>query len=447
MHLSRTPASGRHGRATATLIAGGLAFGLCALISGCAETFRDATNSPGTTSSPIQARFEQLLEGVGARFAPNDFAPKYKIARVKLAQSALVPSRIFDDTSLWEARPSASQRLLYVVGEPVDAHYHLESRATLPPATRAGESRHTISLEQVAPNIYRWDTRVELAVGAMSSEEISDLISAVLRSPENRTEATLREDYRGAFSRSTAAFGKGFAVDSLHVSPGAQGTTNVTITLGFHPELMRGSYPALAGYLDKYLGPAKYRFALAERGGGAAMMEVVGRDRAMTMRYRLHDGKLVSLLGPPIPWPDTLQMSADVSVKVKLFTVGFHNLVADFAISNSGHDRGWSVIAQHEPSWDLPFITERLIRSPLRRPFEGQGSLFRLDVDDSPNGGPTMFSRRTRLDVQESAIMRFIGSLASHALGDLDDKVEIDEHRFLKEGLSALEGDLRGLRR
>jgi hypothetical protein len=43
--------------------------------------------------------------------------------------------------------------------------------------------------------------------------------------------------------------------------------------------------------------------------------------------------------------------------------------------------------------------------------------------------------------------MRFIGSLASHALGDLDDKVEIDEHRFLRDGLSALEGDLKGLRR
>jgi hypothetical protein len=388
-----------------------------------------------------------MLEGIATRFAPNDFAPKYKTGRVKLAQSALVPSRVFDDTSVWEARPSASERLLYVTGEPVDARYRLESRATLLPATRAGESRHTISLEQLGQNVFRWDTRVELAIGTISSEDISNLISALLRSADNHTEAALREDYRTAFPRSTAAFGKGFAVDSLRVSPGAQGTTNVAITVGFHPEVMRSTYPALSGYVDKYLGPAKYHFVFAERGGGPGMMEIVGRDRAMTLRYRLHDGKLVSLLGPPVQWPDTLQMTADVSVKVKLFTVGFHNLLADFVISNSGRDRGWAVVAQHEPQWDLPFITERLIRSPLRRPFDGQGSLFRLSVEDSPNGGQTMFSRRTRLDVQESAIMRFIGSLASHAMGDLDEKVELEEHRFLRDGIDALEGDLKALRR
>ncbi|HEY4130672.1 MAG TPA: hypothetical protein VGM50_08640, partial [Gemmatimonadaceae bacterium] len=257
---------------------------------------------------------------MSTRFAPNDFAPKYKIGRVKLAQSALVPSRIFDDTTVWEVRPSASERLLYVVGEPVDGRYKLESRTTLPPATRAGESRHTVSLEQLAQNVYRWDTRVEMAIGSITAEDISVLISALLRSPDGRTEATLREDYRGAFSRSAAAFGKGFSLDSLHVAPGAQGTTNVTVTIGFHPDLMKPTYPALAGYLDKYLGPAKYHFVMAERGGGPTMMDIFGRDRAMTIRYRLHEGKLVSLLGPPVAWPDTLQLSADVSVKVKLFT-------------------------------------------------------------------------------------------------------------------------------
>ena len=188
------------------------------------------------------------------------------------------------------------------------------------------------------------------------------------------------------------------------------------------------------------------RFALAERGGGPALMEVVGRDRSMTMRYRIQQGKLVSLAGTPRAWPDTMQLTADVSLKVKIFTVGFHNLVTDFVISNSGRDRGWTVVAQHEPSWDLPFITERLIRSPLRRPFEGQGSLLRIGVEDSPGAGSpaqSIFSRHTRLDVQESAIMRFIGSLASHAVDDLDERVEIEEHRFIHDGLDAMAADVR----
>jgi hypothetical protein len=206
---------------------------------------------------------------------------------------------------------------------------------------------------------------------------------------------------------------------------------------------MRPAYPALAGYLDKYLGPAKYHFALADR-AGVPLFDVAGRDRAVTIRYRLQQGKLTSLSGPPKPWPDSLQLMADVSLKVKIFTVGFHSLLTDFVIANGGHDRGWTVVAQHEPKWDLPFVTERLIRSPLHRPFEGAGALFRLSVRDSA-GMPSVVARRARLDVQESPIMRFIGSLASHALGDLDTKVEVEEDRFIRETFTALQADLHAL--
>src|SRR5699024_9546770 len=139
--------------------------------------------------------------------------------------------------------------------------------------------------------------------------------------------------------------------------------------VSFRPDLMKPAYPALAGYLDKYLGPAKYHFAFADR-AGAPVFDVVGRDRAMTIRYRLQAGKLTTLSGPPKPWPDTLQLTADVSLKVKIFTVGFKKLLTDVIIDNDGHERGFSFISQHEPDWDLPFFTERLIRSPLRHPFE-----------------------------------------------------------------------------
>src|SRR5262249_14057521 len=110
----------------------------------------------------------------------------------------------------------------------------------------------------------------------------------------------------------------------------------------------------------------------------------------------------------------------------------------------TGHDRAWTIVSQHEPKWVLPLITERLIRSPLKRPFEGQGAMLRFAVRDT-GGGQTVLSRRTRLDVQESAIMRFIGSLAGHALGDLDTRVEAEEDRFLRDGFAALQGDLRAL--
>ena len=140
-----------------------------------------------------------------------------------------------------------------------------------------------------------------------------------------------------------------------------------------------------------------------------------------------------------------------------MFTVGFHNLVSDFVISNVGHERSWTIVSRREPVRDLPLVTERLLRTPLRRPFEGPGSVFSLTVTDdgaeaagggapSPSGtSQTMLARRTRLDVQESAILRFLGSLGSHAVGDLSTRVEVEEDRFLRDGFVALETDLRAL--
>jgi hypothetical protein len=409
-------------------------------LSGCSDTF----HLPGSPAAAGAARADQMFEGVATRFAPNDFAPKYDVARVKLAQSALVPSRIFNDTSVWDAQPAAGIRLLYVTGVATpNGRYRLDTRQALGAPARAGETHHTIALEQLTSNVFRWDTRVDLAIGGITSIDVANAFSALLAAPEGRTERAVRDDYRSAFPRATAAFGHGFVLDSMSVTPGALGTTNVALKFVFKPELMQATYPQLAEYLDRYLGPAKYHFALGDRAGGP-LFDIVGRDRAMTLRYRVLSGKLVSLAGPPRQWPDTMQLTTDLTLKVKHFTVGFHGLITDFVISNTPRERAWTVLAQREPGWDLPLITERLIRSPLHRPFEGPGALIRMSVYDSA-GMQTLFTRRTRLDVQESAIMRFIGSLASHAVGDLDARVEDQEHRFLRDGFVALQADIRAL--
>jgi hypothetical protein len=152
----------------------------------------------------------------------------------------------------------------------------------------------------------------------------------------------------------------------------------------------------------------------------------------------------VSLTGAPRAWDDSLVLTSDVSLKVKLFTVGFHDLVTDFIINDAGHERSWTVVAKHEPQWDLPLFTERLIRSSLRQPFQGAGSRMEFFVRDSA-GAQTLFGHEIRLDVQESAIVRFIGSLAAHAVNDLDSQVEVEEDRFLHEGFAALAADTRAL--
>ena len=430
MHVSRIPPPARLTRrvAIAALIAGS---------ASCADTLLSA----GTTPAQAEAHADALFEAFANRFNSVELAPKYANARIRLAQSALTPSKIFDDSEVWEAQPSAKERLLFVNGVTTNGHYHLESHPAVAALQRPGDTRHIISLEQTGQSAFRWNTTVELAIGTITAENVSVLLSTLLAAPQTRTEAELRQDYRTAVPRTTAMLSKGFAIDTLRVTPGPAGTASVIMTLSFRPDLMKPVYPALAGYLDKYLGPAKYHLAFADR-AGTPVFDILGRDRTMTIRYRLQSGKLTTLSGPPKPWPDTLQLTSDVKLKVKIFNVGFHGLRTDLVLDNEGHERGYTFISQHEPDWDLPFITERFIRSPLRRPFEDEGAVFRMIVRDSAATQSTL-GRHVKLNVQESAIMRFIGGLASHAMGDLDAKVEADEDRFIRDLFLALQADLR----
>jgi hypothetical protein len=439
LHHSRFPISTAKRKAVATTA---LLAGLAATITlgACSETLRPL----GATPAAAEANADGLFDALSTRFSPTELSPKYDVVRVKLAQAALVPSRVFGDTSVWGTQTSPSTRILRIAGGAIPGNkYRLDIQPTPPPATKPGDSRHTVQLEQLSNNEYRWDTDVALGIGNMPAEGMSVLISALLRAPEGHAEGDLRNDYRAAFPHATAAFGHGFSLDTLHAAPGALGTTAVVATVSFHPELMKAAYPNLAGYVDKYLGPARYHFLLTDK-TGVVMFDAVGGDRVFTVRYRLQKGELTSLFGPPRAWGDTLQLMSDISVKVKIFRVGVHSMLTDFIIDNTGHNRAWTVVAQHEPKWDLPFITERLIRSPLRRPFEGQGTMFRLEVRDSA-GTQSIFSRRTRLEVQESAIMKFIGGLVSHALGDLDARVESEEDRFLHDAFAGMQEDLRGI--
>ena len=205
---------------------------------------------------------------------------------------------------------------------------------------------------------------------------------------------------------------------------------------------MRAAFPSLAHYVDKYIGSAKYHLSLADR-SGVVLLDILGHDRTLTLRYRLAHGALVSLAGEPRPWPDSLELTSDVLLKIKHFSVGFHDLHTSFIIERAPHERVVTILARREPQWDMPLGSEHLLRTPLSHPFAGEGASFRLTLRDSAGGGAqTIFGRRTRLEVQESAILHVLGGLTSHALGDLDTHVEAEEDRFFKEGFTALRADL-----
>jgi hypothetical protein len=164
----------------------------------------------------------------------------------------------------------------------------------------------------------------------------------------------------------------------------------------------------------------------------------------MAVRLRSRGGRLVSLDGAGTPMPDSLLLRLDASAKYRLFRVGFNNLVGDFTIERSEHERAWQFRFRREPGWRFPLAADKLIRNPLRRPFQGRGVEMRLGVRDDL-GPQTLSVRYTRLAVNESAIMRWLGNLGATAFGEFSGRTELEENLFLYEMFAALREDVAAL--
>jgi len=369
--------------------------------------------------------------------------PKYEFARNQLNRNALVPSRVFDDSAVWTSEPSPVLRALLVQGTPEGGRYQFTSGTAPPRPSRLGESRHLITLARLSPNEFVWDTNVDFAVGTVSAAQVGSLATALLSSGERGTEQELRADYRAVTPRAAAVLASLFSIDSIHATPFSDGTSDVHLTIGLHTDQLKSRFPAFADYVARYANPAHYRLSLTDR-SGAIWFDVSGADRQFSIHYRAAQGKLAPLYGAPRTRPDTMEMHADFTTKLKLFTVGLHNLVTEFVITDTPHERAWTVVAKHEPQWKLPFITEHLIRTPLQRPFDGTGVIFHIGVRDSADA-QTLFERRAHATVQESGILRFLNSLGSGAMSDLADRTEREEEAFLRELFLALQADARAL--
>jgi hypothetical protein len=421
---------------------------LCVLLPLLVVSFtascRDVARAFGPGSARAQLHADQVFAAFEARFTRVERSAKYDTARLRLARTALTPSRLMDDTAVWAATPTPDSRELFGSGTMQDGRYHLVARPTMAPRpAQTGDARHVISLVRTSKNQYTWDTDVEFAIGAITARDVAVVIGALLASPEGRTEPQLRADYRAAAPRAVAALGALFSIDSLGTTTAANGVTAVSLSIGVHPESLSVRFPAFSRYLTKYSNPSRYRFTLTDR-GGSVWLDAVGAKQRLDIRYRVLQGRLVPMLGPPRALPDSMQLRASFATKVKLFTVGMHDLVADLVITSNAHERAFTMVARKEPEWDLPFVTERFIRAPLRHPFEGEGFIFHMGVRDSANA-QTLIQRRMHFAVQESAILRFLGGLGARALNEFDTRVELEQDLFLSELFAALRADMHAL--
>ena len=395
---------------------------------------------PDITSAKVHAN--ALAAAIEARFTNVVRTPKFSAARKRIARYAFAPSKLEQDTSLWTAMRTiraGADRDLEVQAGLRGAQYVFTARPGVPVPVRIGDSRHLIELEQLGAQDWAWRTRVDHAVGAMPPSRADDIFRALFHSAE-RPAVAVRADYHAALPRTTAALGRLLTIDSIGTAPQGDGSTLVTLQITVSGDRLTRGFPAFAKYISKYVEPARYRFRLADR-NGSDWFDADARNQLLTVRFRSRDGQLQPIVGAARRMPDTLQLTVDALAKISFFTVGVTTMQGEFVHTRGARERGWAMHFTKDPEWHLPLITERLLRSPLRRPFEGSGVLFTLGFRTGPEG-QTLLSREFDFAVRESAIMRFLGTLGFAAMSDYAGKVEEEESRFIAESMAAFRADI-----
>lgn len=438
------------GRAIATLLA---VAGSTAL-SGCS----DSPAAFGPNAATARHHAEELFLGFQERFTRVERSPAFANARVKLGRAALIPSRVYDDSSVWSSLAPDSTRTLTVGGHYTGDHYIF---AVLPLTTedpkRLAESRHEVRLVRVGKNQYQWTTSVIQVVGSITADDVDRVVGSMLTAAATASQPALEAGSRATFPRTALALGQLLSLDTVRKEPRADGSTLVRLSIGIHPDDIRAQAPAYAAALHKYVPSARIRCTLSDprastdSGAGTAAtarwFEVQLADSRLTLTMRAtRDGHFAPLEGAPRPMPDSLALLVNVHEKAWLFSVGFTDLVADFMVERSAHVRGWHVRFHHEPKWHLPFFVDHLVRSPLRRPFTGEGADYRILVRDT-SGGPTRLVRGARVDVQESTIMKWLGGLGASTMGEFSGKTEAEEIAFYADVFAALRADINAVLR
>lgn len=394
----------------------------------------------GTSIDAAKRNADNVFAGFAFRFYNVQRDPRFAAARPKMANAALAPGRIFNDSSIWSAMAPDSVRALYLQAELTDKGYTFSARPAAPYPVRLGDERHFMQLTRLGDGRYEWITHVDHGIGPVRAAQVATALGTLFTAFEGRTGPALLADARASFPRAGRHLGQMFTIDSLRSTPHGDGSTTFALHLAITSDTVRRRYPYFAAYLDKYVMPTNARMQLVDR-GGAQFADIDVRRGTVAVRLRARDGRLVSLAGPPRPMTDSLRLRVDLSAKFMMFRVGFTNLVADFTIERGEHERAWMMRFRREPEWHFPLATNRLIKSPLRSPFEGRGTEVRLAVRDDL-GSQAMSVRQARTAVKESAIMRWLGGLGSTAFGDFAGRSESEENRFLMELFGALRQDV-----
>ncbi|MEX2177354.1 MAG: hypothetical protein WD801_01500 [Gemmatimonadaceae bacterium] len=386
---------------------------------------------------------EEAFAALGARVTEPARDAKYDAARVRIAEAALVPSRVWRDSSAWTSSVGA-RRTLSVQGRFSGSRYELNAVPVAPAPAAPAESQHVIHLTRLADaNEFAWDTDVFYAIGSVSAAAVGAMFRALLSSGEGKSERQIRADYKATIPVASATLGQLFRVDSIRTTHLPDSSTLAVFALTITPAGVESRYPAFAKYMRRYGGTARTRWTLSDQ-SGTPWLALSLHDGHMTFRVRSQRGQVVPLSGTSRPIPDSLALTGDFTMPVSFFTSGFRDLRTRFTLTRTAHEVGFTIVSREEPRWVLPLITERLLRTPLRRPFQGEGALFGMSVTDT-TGAQSILRRQLHLEVKESGILRFITRLTTIALSDYRGAAEREQMAWLREVFTALTADVRKL--
>jgi len=386
---------------------------------------------------------DEFFYSVGSRFTNIQRPQRVLRARTQFGHYALTPSGVYNDSSIWLSIGPDSARLFGDEGVFAVDRYIVSARITNTPPNALTESREIVRLRKLSDSDYEWFTNVEVALGRIGAKDIANVLAAVLSAGEGKTAAAIRANYTSSFPRTAAALGRLFTIDSLTVTPDDEGATTFNIAIKLTPDILKATMPHYSAYIDKYISKGKYRVTLTDQ-SGASWFDARAENYYMHFRVRSKGGHFAPLEGAVRSMPEALTIHIDMSMKILLFTVGWTDMVGEFQLIDTPHERGWAMRFAKEPQWRLPPTVGTLLKSPLRRPFHGQGIPIRVSIRDNP-GSQTILNRRFAFVVQESGILRFLNHLSGTAVGDFLGASEREANRFNADAFRALRLDVGAL--
>ena len=405
---------------------------------------REAVPALGTTPDRASHHASIMLNALADRFGVVELSPEIATTRPRLARYSTTPSRLIDDTELWTSR-GEDERTIEIAGARRAGRYTLFHQPGAAPPRNPGEARHVMRLQILGDDEFRWTSVDEVALGAITIADLDRALTAILLVAEQGDPAAARVATRIAFPRAAASLSRMFVIDSVRASRSADGATSVVLGLGLRPGQAERHFQSLGSYARKYWVPIRWRVSV-EDSLGTRWGEFTKRDSSIVLRFRVHEGSLAPFGAPPRRVGAHLRLTADASVKVGPFRVGVRNL--DGRVLRLADDDHIAMALRFptEPEWQLPPLVARLLRSPLRRPFEGGGALMRYGVrtDTQPDDTVSTVWRDIDVTVRESGILRFFGRLGGTALSDFRQGAEKEAERLWEESLRGLAADVSG---